>query len=109
MSRTTSSSTCFSLKIRTALIGSPTYLSSPNLRVLTRPRLRTSRHGMMRARSMDRSELREVLEEPDAVLVALLRVKLDPEYIAAIHRAGERRAVFRGGDRRLGILALEIV
>src|SRR5512134_3387107 len=37
MSRSTSSSTSFSLKIRTALIGSPTYFGSANLTVFTRP------------------------------------------------------------------------
>ena len=36
MSQMTSSSTCFSLKIRTALMGSPMYLSPWNFTGLTR-------------------------------------------------------------------------
>ena len=51
MSRTISSSASFSLKILTALIGSPTYFGSLNPTVLTSPPSWTSRQGMMRGLS----------------------------------------------------------
>src|SRR6266481_5773202 len=52
MSTTIISSTSFSLKIFTALIGSPTYFGLPNLTVLTRPPFLTNRQGVIRGRNM---------------------------------------------------------
>src|SRR3546814_115055 len=52
MSNTVGSSTRFSLHIRTALIGSPTYLPSPNPTVVTNPFRLMSRQGMIRERSI---------------------------------------------------------
>src|SRR5262245_34893511 len=101
MSSTTSSSASFSLKILTALIGSPTYLSSLNSTVLTSPPFLISRQGAIRGRST--SELREVLQEPGAEMMALLRVELDAVDVAGVSRAGEVAAVV--GDRQtIGVL-----
>src|SRR5204863_85062 len=52
MSITIISSTSFSLKIFTALIGSPTYFGLPKLMVLTRPPFLTRRQGVIRGRNM---------------------------------------------------------
>src|SRR5438309_6791488 len=52
MSTTIISSTSFSLKIFTALIGSPTYFGWPNLTVLTKPPLLTKRQGVIRGRNI---------------------------------------------------------
>src|SRR6266480_402706 len=52
MSTTIISSTSFSLKIFTALIGSPTYFGLPKLMVLTRPPFLTKRQGVIRGRNM---------------------------------------------------------
>src|SRR5664279_6228468 len=99
MSSTVSSSTSFSLKMRTALSGSPTYFGAPNWTVLTRPPFLTSRQGMMRGCSM--SELAEVLQQADAPLMALLGVELHAVDVAAAH-ARDERAVVVGG--REGVL-----
>src|SRR6188474_624336 len=86
MSTTISSSASFSLKIFTALIGSPTYLSSANCTVLTRPPFLIRRQGLIRGRST--SHLREVLEEPRPEVVALLRMELHAEDVVGVGRAG---------------------
>src|SRR6267142_2812171 len=52
MSTTIISSTSFSLKIFTALIGSPTYFGLPKLTVLTRPPFLTNRQGVIRGRNI---------------------------------------------------------
>src|SRR3954471_7215511 len=91
MSTTMISSASFSLKILTALMGSPTYFGSLNPTVFTRPPWCTSRQGMMRGRSM--SELREVLEELRAEVVALLGVELHTVNVVATQGAGEVGAV----------------
>src|SRR5262245_32281070 len=89
MSRNTSSSTSWSLKMRTALIGSPTYFASLNFTVLTRPPLRSSRQGMTRVRSICGRVLEpgEIVEERHAEAMALLGVKLRAPDVAAMdHR-----------------------
>src|SRR4051794_35073606 len=93
MFKTINSSTSFSLKIFTALIGSPTYFASAKPTVLTRPLSRTRRQGMILGRNM--LELGEVLQQPRAITMALLRVKLNAEDAVRAHRAAERRAVLR--------------
>src|SRR6266404_1726371 len=52
MSTTMISSTSFSLKIFTALTGSPTYFGLPKLTVLTRPPFLINRQGVIRGRNM---------------------------------------------------------
>src|ERR1043165_6705437 len=81
MSRTISSSASFSLKIRTALSGSPTYFGSAKRTVFTRPSPWMSKHGVMRGLSI--SHRREVLQQLRAEVVALLRMELDAVYMAA--------------------------
>ena len=82
MSSTISSSTSFSLKILTALIGSPTYFGLANLTVFTRPAPWTSRHGMMRGRSM--SDFREILQKLYAPLMTFFGMELHAENIARV-------------------------
>src|SRR4051812_21372891 len=84
MSSTASSSTSFSLKIRIALSGSPTYFGSRKRRVLTRPPSFKSRHGMTR-RSI--SEFQEALEQCHAEAVALLGMELHAEEVGSLGRA----------------------
>src|SRR5262245_25955507 len=107
MSRTISSSASFSLKILTALIGSPTYLSSANCTVLTSPPFLISRQGVIRGLST--SHLREVLQQPRSVVMTLLRVELHAEDIAGVGRAGEVRAVIRHRELVLFAIAHEVV
>src|SRR5215211_4645641 len=107
MSRTISSSASFSLKIRTALTGSPTYFSSLNWTVFTSPSLRSRRQGVMRGLNI--SELGEVLENPSAVVMTLLRVKLHAEDVPGIHGRREIRAVLGHGTRVLVAVTLEVV
>src|SRR5688572_25297875 len=97
MSNTASSSTCFSLKIRTALSGSPTYCGLSKFTVLTRRPFSTSRLGMILDRSMAALHLREILQEALTPLVALLRMELHAEDVVAPHGAGERKHVVRTG------------
>src|SRR5688572_28108575 len=106
MSSTISSSASFSLKILTALIGSPTYLGSRNRTVLTRPPSWTSRQGMMRGRSI--SEAREVLEQRRAEVMALLGMELHAVDRPRADRAGEVLAV-AAGRRHVGLLVALVV
>src|SRR5688500_8865143 len=106
MSSTTSSSASFSLKMRTALTGSPTYFSSPKRTVLTSPPSRSSRQGVIRGRSM--SETGEVAEQARPVLMAFFRMELDAEDVGRVHGAGEIAAVVRYGERVGRALALEV-
>src|SRR6187455_2357702 len=96
MSRTTSSSASFSLKIFTALIGSPTYFSSPNCTVLTSPPFLISRQGVIRGLNI--SQVREVLQQSRPVLMALFRMKLHAEDVRRRGRTGKIRSV--AGDRQ---------
>src|SRR5664279_2443375 len=107
MSSTTSSSTSFSLKIRTALSGSPTYLGASNLTVLTRPPFFTSRQGMIRGCSI--SKLGEVLQQANAPLVALLGMELHAVDVAAAHARDERSVVVGDGKRVLVVARREVV
>src|SRR5690349_9433533 len=102
MSSTISSSDSFSLKILTALSGSPTYLPPPNATVLTSPPSLTSRHGVMRGLNI--SELREVPEEPRPVVVTLLGMELHAVDVPGVHGAAEVDAIRRlGGHVLTGI------
>src|SRR5262245_997444 len=107
MSSTISSSDSFSLQIFTALSGSPTYRPAPNATVFTRPPFLTSRHGVMRGLSM--SQLREVLEEPGAVVVALLGMELHAVDVPRVHRAAEVDAVRGLGGHVLPGIAGQVV
>src|SRR3954451_17210504 len=84
MSRKINSSTSLSLKILTALIGSPTYLGFLNLTVLTKPSFFSKRQGMTLVLSM--LHIHEVLKNIHAELVTLLRMELCPHDIAAPDR-----------------------
>src|SRR5438105_9695722 len=106
MSSTISSSASFSLKILTALIGSPTYFGSLKRVVLTRPPLCTSRHGMMRGRST--SEFREVLQELRPEVVALLGMELHAVDVAGVDGAAEVDAVAGDGGDVFLALAFEV-
>src|ERR1044071_4406232 len=107
MSRTMSSSASFSLKMRTALIGSPTYLSSENLLVLTSPPLRTSRQGMTLARST--SQLREVLQKSNTILVALFWVELNSVDVSRLYGAGKGAGVFRLCENVVRVVTIEVI
>src|SRR5262245_22560705 len=107
MSTTISSSASFSLKILTALIGSPTYLSSANPTVLTSPPFLISRQGVIRGRST--SHLREVLEEPRSVVMTFLGVELHAEDIVGVCGAREVLAVAGDGQPILVAMALKVV
>src|SRR5216684_3252974 len=90
MSRKMSSSTSFSLRILTALIGSPTYLGSLKRMVLTRPAPLRSRQGITRVVSMS-ATLREILQEPHPETVALLRVELNAHQVVVFEAGIEER------------------
>src|SRR5436190_23935928 len=75
ISRKISSSTSLSLKILTALIGSPTYLGSANRTVFTSPAPFSSRHGITRVFTTS-IEIGEILQEPHSEPVALFRMEL---------------------------------
>src|SRR6187200_794801 len=104
MSTTISSSASFSLKILTALIGSPTYLSSANCTVLTSPPFLINRQGVIRGRST--LHLREVLEQPGPEMMALFRMELDAEDVAGVGGAGEVFAI--AGDGQLVVVAVAV-
>src|SRR5262245_39054712 len=106
MSNTTSSSASFSLKMRTALTGSPTYFSSEKRTVLTKPPSRSSRQGVIRGRSI--SELGEVLQEPGSEVMALLGMELDAGHVPGTHGTGEVTPVARHGQDIGRARALEI-
>src|SRR3954466_124752 len=88
MSRRSSSSTSFSLKILTALIGSPMYFGLRKRAVLTRRPRSSQRLGMMRLRSIARDR-DEVLQDGHAELVALFGMELRAEDVAEADRGGE--------------------
>src|SRR2546425_7770792 len=90
MSTTISSSVSFSLKIFTALMGSPTYVGSRNCTVFTRPPFLTSRQGMI----LGRSNLQpgEVLQKARPVVMALFGMELHAVDVRGVHRGGELRA-----------------
>src|SRR5256885_14301175 len=91
MSSTISSSASFSLKIFTALIGSPTYVGAAKRTVFTSPPSCTSRQGAMRGLST--SQLREVAQQARPEVMALLGMKLDAVHVVVPHRAAEVGAV----------------
>src|SRR5437588_2143887 len=87
MSSTINSSASFSLNIFTALIGSPTYLSSWNRTVLTSPPFLINRHGMILGLNI--SHLRKVLQESSPVVMTLLWMELHTEDVCSVDRASE--------------------
>src|SRR5262245_50524898 len=89
MSRKISSSTSFSLKIFTALIGSPTYLGSLNRMVLTSPAPFRSRQGITRVANTS-AAFGEVLEKPHAEAVALLGMKLHSHQVFVLETGIKR-------------------
>src|SRR5262245_31033721 len=96
MSATKISSTAFSLKMRTALMGSPTYFGFPKPTVLTRPPFFTSRHGITLGRSMGRGlQCSEILEQAHAPLMALLGMKLHAQDVARANSRSEATVVIR--------------
>src|SRR5437879_9150917 len=100
MSTTISSSASFSLKIFTALMGSPMYLGSLNCTVFTRPPFLTSRQGMILG--LSNLQLGEILQEPGPEVMALLRVELHAVNVTGVHRRAEVGPVAR---YREGVLA----
>src|SRR5688572_33292682 len=97
MSSTINSSASLSLKILTALMGSPTYLGAAKRSVLTSPRRRSRRQGMTRVRST--SDLDEALEQLHSETMTLFRMELDAQHSLALDRARKFDAVARhGGD-----------
>src|SRR6185295_19676413 len=113
MSSSTSSSTSFSLKMRTALIGSPTYPGASKRTVFTRPRVDSNRQGMTRALSMRRSrpcgfQLCVAAQHVHAEAMALFRVELRAEHPAALQYRGELAAVV-GHAQRIGRLTADRV
>src|SRR2546422_335849 len=104
MSRTISSSASFSLKIFTALSGSPTYCGAVNRTVFTSPPLWTSKQGLILGLSI--SQLREVPQEARPEVMALLGMELDAVNVAVTHRRAEVSAVlgYRAHVFRLGAL-----
>src|ERR1700757_2910554 len=107
MSSTMSSSASFSLKILTALIGSPTYLGFLKPTVFTSPPRCTSKQGMMRGRST--SDLRKVAQQARAAVMTLLRVELDAVEVPGAHGARKLDAVAHARLDVLRIRALEVV
>src|SRR6185436_18779771 len=95
MSSTISSSASFSLKILTALTGSPTYFGSANRTVLTSPSSRSRRQGVIRGLSI--SEFSEILQEPRSEVVALFRMELHAVDVAGVRGGCKVAAVV--GDR----------
>src|SRR5438094_7352870 len=93
MSSTSSSSTSFSLKIRMALIGSPTYFGFANFCVFTSPPSCSSRQGMTRCLSISQAEEVSYHRHPEPV--ALFRVKLDAVHAAVSESRGKGIAVVR--------------
>src|SRR5439155_979397 len=101
MSSTISSSVSFSLKIFTALMGSPTYLGSRNCTVFTRPPFLTSKQGMILG--LSNLQLGEILQESRPEVMALLGMELHAEDVIGVHGRAEVDPVAR---HREGILAL---
>src|SRR2546421_4181271 len=91
MSSTISSSASFSLKIFTALIGSPTYVGAAKRTVFTSPPSCTSRQGAIRGLST--SQLREVAQQASPEVMALLGMKLDAVHVVVPYRAAVVGAV----------------
>src|SRR5882762_5086458 len=107
MSRTMSSSASFSLKIFTALSGSPTYCGAANRTVFTSPPLCTSKQGVILGLSI--SQLREVPQQTRPEVMALLGMELDAVNVAVAHRRAEVGAVrgYRAHIFRVGALEEE--
>src|SRR4030065_2512111 len=96
ISRKINSSTSFSLKIRTALTGSPTYFGSLNLIVFTRPCSFSNRQGITLVRSM--LQIHEVLQQLHSEFMAFLRMKLDTRDIALLIGGHEIESIMRPGQ-----------
>src|SRR6478609_1328487 len=108
MSRKISSSTSLSLKILTALIGSPTYFGSLNRTVLTSPAPFSSRQGMTRVANTS-AAAGKILEEPHAEPMALLGMKLNTHQVAVLESGIEhRRPVPHREQLILRILASDV-
>src|SRR5439155_7602127 len=105
MSSTISSSVSFSLKIFTALMGSPTYLGSRNCTVFTRPPFLTSRQGMILG--LSNLQLGEILQESGPEVMALLWVELHAVDVTGVHRRAEVGPVARHCEGVLAPGALE--
>src|SRR5262249_26375434 len=107
ISTTNSSSDSFSLKILTALIGSPTYLPSLNSTVFTSPPFRIRRHGMILGLNI--SKLGEVLQEASSVVVTLFRMELYAVDVACAHYTAEGCSIFGERQRVSRPIAIEVV
>src|SRR4051812_23577823 len=106
MSRTSSSSTSFSLKMRIALIGSPTYFGFENFCVFTSPPSCSSRHGMTRCLSTLQAE--KVSHHGHSEPMALLGMELHAVDVPVGKGGRERVPVVSGRQHILLIRALGV-